>query len=237
MNIDFLGSEGVKEILLNSNSQLNFNFTNLYTETSTESQLSDEMDYTMFIYKEKISESYKKTIEDDLKKSFIKCITNTDSEVLVVDLLSHKYELGQVNQTIVTLSDTFKNNINDIKLNAIPLNVRLERLENIFIDLDKYLNKYNHITLIKIFLPEVYTDESNNICEFENLDSINRVNSFLKSVYHQFESSINKLNVVKIAYPIARTNNYNLSMFRYHEVTGIELTNKLKENLLFLVRN
>lgn len=235
MNIDFLGSEGVKKILLNSESRLNFNFRNLFTETSVESQFSDEMDYNTFIYKEYISENYKKTIKDDLEKSFKKCITNTKSEVLVIDLLTHKYEVAQVNQTIVTLSDTFRRNTNDVKLNAIPLNLRLERLENIFIDLDRSLKKYKHITLVKIFLPEVYIDESNNVCEFENLDSINRVNSFLKSVYHQFESSINRLNIVEIDYPIARSNNYNLSMLRYHEVTCLELIKKLEENLLFLI--
>lgn len=232
MRIDYIGSEGFKYVLLNSELSNKNIFENVFTETNFESQYS--MESNIATLNDEIPSDKVEILENDFYKKIKKCLNSSESEILIVDLLSHKYELGINGYSKYTISDTFKTYIRNKEIILQSLESRITEFNEIFENLNKTLKKYKYIFFIKSFLPSVYIDDIGYLHQYNNINSINKVNSFLSTVYNVFESSIDNLKVIDIKHPIALGNKFKLSEIRYSNVTGEELIQKIKKEMELL---
>ncbi|MDQ6600383.1 DUF6270 domain-containing protein [Bacillus salipaludis] len=147
----------------------------------------------------------KKSVYQDLNKSILNTLIEEPSDYLIIDLIDERFNLVQINNSIITMSNELKGSGLLDKFNYVEIN----RFENNVFDLwkksvDECFNAIfkvydpSQVILHKTIWREKYLDKSGEIKSFSPsmINGIKKQNNLLISYYEYIESFITKINII-----------------------------------------
>ena len=177
----------------------------------TNSSISSIMSQPLNISEHTVSysNSYKKSsVLNDLNKNLLDKIKKDSGNIdyILIDFLEERYPVAKAENTYVTVSEVFEELKPQLNIKDFAVLDEKERFEIWkekcleFILLLKQYFKPEQIILVETKLMERYgTDESNSIFkEYENIDDIKYINSYIQKCYEFFKENFKGIRVIPL---------------------------------------
>lgn len=176
--IDLLGSKNLYEVL--KELKMSEKIKNSFISTTLESQFSSTMS-TSENNLSGLNEVEKQIIEVEFRKLFRQI--EDRGNILIVDFLSERNNLGKTKNTKVTLNTEVKKYLADEKVSTMMLEERARLIPNLISNFIEVAEKYEKVIICEFYLTNRHIDSNNLLKLNGNQYSINKVNALLKTFY------------------------------------------------------
>ena len=189
VKIDIIGScvtRDAFEIIKRMDDVNNYIINNYISKASIISLLSEKIEklsYSLDI--NKMTNWELRQIKYDLDKNWFHILKNSDSDIIIIDLIDERYDLYKINNSYITKSNILQKSqfkvdakLELVKRNSIECQELWEKFSEIFIDLLLSLNK--EVIIHKAFWKETYVNNKIN----RSLNNKFYIKNILYSLYY-----------------------------------------------------
>lgn len=202
LNVLILGS-CVSRDILNQDQAGFINLVDYYARTSFASLASKKFSNHSLVNIQQIPTNFgKKMVERDLSKDIFNCLTTSEYDYLLLDLIDERFKVFyDENRTCCTISSEFVRSKFDFKTISgrtahLGSNLRWNLWQKGFQRLLNMLRQTN--SLHKLILNKVFwSTHKDNDVPFENIEQINQANLFLQQMYEVIEKEIPKNQILE----------------------------------------